>query len=75
MLAELYPRMHRRFVSLPVFGPVMDAFVEWLVGRGYSGDRVREYCRAVRRLDRQLARRGVPAADADPTTASSLCAD
>ena len=59
MLAELYPRMHRRFVSLPVFGPIMDAFTEWLVVHGYSGDRVREYCCAVRRLDRQLARRGV----------------
>lgn len=59
MLAELYPRMHRRFVSLPVFGPIMDAFTEWLVVHGYSGDRVREYCCAVRRLDRQLTRRGV----------------
>ncbi len=59
MLAELYPRMHRRFTSLPVFGRVIVAFTEWLIVQGYSGDRVREYCRAVRRLDRQLARDGV----------------
>lgn len=59
MLAELYPRMHRRFTSLPVFGLVMDAFAAWLVAQGYSGDRVREYCCTVRRLDRQLARQGV----------------
>jgi hypothetical protein len=59
MLAELYPRMHRRFTSLPVFGRVIGAFTAWLIVQGYSGDRVREYCRAVRRLDRQLVRDGV----------------
>lgn len=59
MLVELYPRMHRRFTSLPVLGSIVDAFGTWLVARGYSGDRVREYCRAVRRLDAQLTRRGI----------------
>jgi hypothetical protein len=59
MLVELYPRMHRRFTTLPVLGPIVDSLVAWLLAGGYSADRVREYCRAARRLDGQLARRGV----------------
>ena len=76
MLAELYPRMHRRFASLPVLGPVMDAFAEWLVGHGYSGDRVREGppCGPTSR-PAVGASWGTLPAHANATTASRLCAD
>jgi integrase/recombinase XerD len=59
MLLELYPRMHRRYASLPVLGPALDGYGAWLVRQGYSTDRVREHFRAAPRLVRQLQQRGV----------------
>jgi site-specific recombinase XerD len=59
MLLELYPRMHRRYASLPVLGSALDGYGAWLLRQGYSTDRVREYFRAAPRLVRQLQQRGV----------------
>jgi site-specific recombinase XerD len=59
MLLELYPRVHRRYTSLPVIGSTLDGYGTWLLKQGYSTDRVREYFRAARRLARLLQERGV----------------
>lgn len=59
MLLELYPRVHRRYTSLPIIGPALDGFGTWLLKQGYSTDRTREYFRAAPRLARQLQQRGV----------------
>src|SRR6266705_4572390 len=59
MLLELYPRMHRRYTSLPIIGPTLDGYGAWLLKQGYSTDRARECFRAAPRLARQLQQRGV----------------
>ena len=59
MLLELYPRVHRRYTSLPIIGPTLDGYGTWLLAQGYSTDRAREYFRAAPRLARQLEQRGV----------------
>ena len=59
MLLELYPRVHRRYTSLPIIGPTLDGYGSWLLRQGYSTDRAREYFRATPRLVRQLQQRGV----------------
>ena len=59
MLLELYPRVHRRYTSVPIIGPALDGYGTWLLKQGYSTDRAREYFRAAPRLARQLQRRGV----------------
>ena len=59
MLLELYPRVHRRYASLPILGPTLDGYGTWLLKQGYSTDRAREYFRAAPRLARQLQQRGV----------------
>ncbi|MPZ21144.1 MAG: tyrosine-type recombinase/integrase [Luteitalea sp.] len=59
MLLELYPRVHRRYTSLPIIGPTLDGYGTWLLKQGYSTDRAREYFRAAPRLARQLQRCGV----------------
>lgn len=59
MLLELYPRVHRRYTSLPIIGPTLDGYGTWLLQQGYSADRAREYFRAAPRLARQLQQRGV----------------
>lgn len=59
MLAKLFPRMHRRYSSLPVLGPILGDYATWLVARGYSPTPVRRHVRAAGRLVRRWRRRGV----------------
>jgi hypothetical protein len=59
MLLKLYPRVHRRYSSLPLLGPIMDEFGTWLLNEGYSTDCVREHFCAMRRLARILRKRGI----------------
>lgn len=59
MLIDLYPRMHRRYTSLPIIGPMLDGYGTWLLKQGYSTDRTREYFRAAPRLARRLEQGGV----------------
>lgn len=54
MLLRLYPRVHRRYTSLPIIGPALDGYGTWLLKQGYSTDRVCDHIRAARRLVRQL---------------------
>ena len=48
MLLELYPRVHRRYTSLAVIGPILDGYGTWLLKQGYS-DRSRPRAFSVRR--------------------------
>jgi hypothetical protein len=59
MLLQLYPRVHRRYSSLPVFGPIADDFGAWLLKQGYSTDCIREHFCCMRRIARLLRKRGV----------------
>ena len=61
MVLELYPRVHRRYTSLAILGPVLDGYGTWLLERGYSTERVREHFCAARRLVHRLQQRGVEA--------------
>jgi integrase/recombinase XerD len=36
MLATLSPKSARRYLSLPLFGPVIDDFDHWLSEQGYA---------------------------------------
>ena len=59
MLLELYPRVHRRYTSLAVIGPILDGYGTWLLEQGYSTERVREHFCAARRLVPRLQQRSV----------------
>ena len=59
MVLELYPRVHRRYTSLAVIGPVLDGYGTWLMEQGYSTERVREHFCAARRLVPRLQQRSV----------------
>lgn len=58
MLTDFFPRDHRRYSALPIFGPVLDGFSSWLSVHGYHRDLVRRHLRTTRRLDQELQRRG-----------------
>lgn len=59
MLIQLFPRMHRRYSSLPVLGSILGDYASWLVARGYPPTPVRRHVRAAGRLERRWRRRGV----------------
>lgn len=58
MLTELFRQVHPRYSSLPVLGPILDGFAEWLLRQGYSRTLVRRHLRGARRADVALRRRG-----------------
>src|SRR5689334_13811909 len=59
MLLQLYPRVHRRYSSLPVFGPIVEDFGAWLLKQGYSTDCIREHFCCMRRIAYLLKKRRV----------------
>jgi len=59
MLLDLYPKVHRRYTSLPIIGPTLDGYGTWLLQQGYSTDCVCDHLRAARRLVRRLEQRHV----------------
>src|SRR5258708_14663613 len=59
MLAEIYPRDHARFTSLPLLGPHLEGFAVWLRSQGYPRLPIRLRIRETSRLDARLRRRGV----------------
>ncbi len=54
MLTDLFPKASKRFLSLPVLGPVIAAYEAWLLERGYAWGSRRNLLRAVGRIDRYL---------------------
>jgi site-specific recombinase XerD len=59
MLLKLYPKVHRRYTSLAVLGPILNGFGTWLLNQGYATDCVREHFCTARRLTRIFEQRGI----------------
>lgn len=57
MLAEIFPRFHARFSSLPLLGPHLDGFVLWLRSQGYPQLPIRLRIRETPRVEALLRRR------------------
>ena len=74
MLVELYPRVHRRYTSLAIIGPILDGYGGWLLKQGYSAERAREHFRATPRLVRRLEQQGVRALTSLTRTRLRACA-
>ena len=73
MLVQLFPRMHRRYSSLPLLGPILGDFAGWLQNRGYPRVAVRRHVRAARRLEQRWSRRGVRSLRAIRPTDFGVC--
>ncbi len=59
MLRSLFPRAHRRFLSLPLLAPIADSFDDWLASNGYTQlSRQRAICE-LSYVDAQLRRRQI----------------
>jgi hypothetical protein len=58
MLTELFRQVHSRYSSLPVLGPILDGFAEWLFQLGYRRALVRRHLQGAWHADAALQRRG-----------------
>lgn len=58
MLTKLFPRAHDRYLSLPLFGEVLDEYASWMEDQGYTLEPIRRHIRATSSLDRSLRRAG-----------------
>ena len=59
MLIDLFPRVHARFIALPLLGPLLDGLARWLVTRGFPDTAIRGRIRKAPVLEALLRRRGV----------------
>lgn len=59
MLRSLYPKSHRRYLSLPLLGSIADAFDDWLVSNGYTQLSRKGAICELRHVDAELRRRRI----------------
>src|SRR5580704_2725671 len=59
MLHSLFPKAHRKFLSLPLLGPIADGFDDWLAANGYTRDSRANSIRMLKQVDADLRRRHV----------------
>ena len=62
-LGRLRPRSQHLYRQLPIFGPIMDAFAQWILERGFSLDTGRADLNAFQRLVPWFMRRRKRAVD------------
>jgi integrase/recombinase XerD len=61
MLLSLLPKVHRRFLSMPLLGPVADGFDDWLAANGYTRPGRKNSIYMLVHVDADLRRRQVKA--------------
>jgi integrase/recombinase XerD len=59
MLAEVYPRYHARFASLPLLGQYIEGFLVWLHSHGCPLGQIRRRIHETTHLDARLRRQGI----------------
>jgi hypothetical protein len=61
MLQSLLPRAHHKSLALPLLGPIVDGFDDWLAANGYTPGSRRFAIRMLPHVDADLRRRKVRA--------------
>ncbi len=59
MISTILPRYYKRYLSLPIFGSVVDEFVGWMAQRGYTLRTMQVQVRVVRYLDGSFRQSGI----------------
>lgn len=58
MLRDLSPKAYRRYLTLPVLGPLIEGFEAWAAQQGYPRETRRDQLHALSWIDRDLRRTG-----------------
>jgi integrase/recombinase XerD len=59
MLKSLLPKAHRKYLAMPLLGPVVDGFENWLTSNGYTSGSRKFAIRMLPHVDADLRRRRV----------------
>src|SRR5262249_3117000 len=59
MLRSAFPRVHQKYSSLPLLGPIADGFYEWLAANGFTQGSRKLAIHLLPITDKNLRRRGV----------------
>ena len=57
MLRSLFPKVHHKFLSMPLLGPITDGFDDWLAANGFTRGSRKFAVRMLPRVDAKLRRR------------------
>ena len=63
MLSQLFPKAFKKFLSLPLFGPVAEEWATWLEGQGYTWNTRRLMFWTLSRVDRYFSLRELHTVD------------
>jgi integrase/recombinase XerD len=59
MLRSLYPKAYRKYLSLPLLGPITDGFDDWLAASGFTRGSRTLSIHILPLVDKKLRRRGI----------------
>ena len=59
MLRSLFPKAYRKYLSLPLLGPITDGFSDWLAVSGFTPGSRRLSIHILPVIDKKLRRRGI----------------
>jgi len=59
MLKHLFPKLHQRYLSSPLLGPILDGYDDWLSDRKYTRKTRRHYMRMALLVDQHLRELGL----------------
>ena len=54
MLKHLFPKVHQRYLSSALLGPILDGYDDWLADRKYTRETRRLYMRMALLIDQHL---------------------
>jgi site-specific recombinase XerD len=63
MIRSIRPRSYKKYLALPIFGPIIDDFAEWSHQRGYTRGSIRNQLAETRQLVDFLQKKGLQAVD------------
>ena len=58
MISRIYPRAYQRYISLPLFGPIIEEFAVWLRQKGYKGSTIKYHLGFAPHVESFLQARG-----------------
>ena len=61
MIKSIRPRSYKKYLALPIFGPLIDDFTEWSYQRGYTLGGIRNQLKATRQVADFLQKKGLQA--------------
>lgn len=63
MISRIYPRAYQKYISLPLFGPIVEELAVWLKQKGYKDSTIKNYLGCVPHIETLIKKRGAQKLD------------